>query len=521
MKNLNLTKIKILFLILCFTISLSAKDTVMAVLSQNAVYKGDIVRLTLSASGENIKFPDIYDIKGFKVLGVSNSSSTSIINGTISKSISKTYSFSPTKSIVIPAYTINIDNKEYKTKELKLSVVKPTASKNGDDFILEASLDKKEVYVGEELILTLTFKQRLDAKASKIELNDPLFDNIWIKRVGKVEKTTKDDYILTAYKYILFPQKEGIFKLDNFFASIATVHRQRANNFFNDPFFDNFNSTVTYKKIYAKSLTFKANPIPNNLDIYGEFSLKVSVDKQKIYPNKPVNLTINIQGEGNIDDIKEFEVNIPNAVVYSDKPTIKTQLQNNSYMGIFTQKVSIIGSEDFIIPSLQFEYFSKSLNKKITRKTKPISIKVLNTQTTAQKNIHNTAHNTVSPKLEISKDLESINTTTKRVLYTKQDSKSSYIIFIIGVIFGIVLTILFFRIKFKKTTKEIPLVKEIRKVRKDDNKLFKLLLPYKGQFSSVDTILEKLEENIYNNTKYKIDINSILYDIELIDKINK
>ena len=516
MKNLNHINIKALFLILFFTISLYANPTVNAVLSQSAIYKGDIVRLTLSASGDDVKFPDIYDIAGFKVLGVSSSSSTSIINGTVSKSISKIYSFSPTRSITIPSYSIKIDNKEYKTKELHLSVIKPSASKDGDEFILEASLDKKEVFVGEELVLTLSFKQRLDAKADKIELNDPSYDNIWIKRVGKVLKSTQGNYIVTSYKYILFPQKAGDFKLDNFFASIATVHRQRANNFFNDPFFDSFNSTVTYKKIYAKSLTFTAKQIPNNLDIYGEFSLKVSVDKTKIYPNKPVNLTISIEGEGNIDDIKEFEVDIPSAVVYSDKPVVKTNLQNNKYAGIFTQKVSIIGSEDFTIPSLKFAYFSKSLNKKIVRKTKPIKIKVLNTQTTTHNTNQTNAHTTSQPKLELSDQLIAKNSSTKGVNYTKQNSKNSYIIFIIGIIFGIVCTLIFFRLKNKKIKNEKPLISKIRKVKNDHKKLFKLLLPYKGQSSNIDNILEKLEENIYNNGKNKIDIKVILYDLDML-----
>jgi len=60
MKNLNLGKIIVLFLIITNILYAS----VSASLSQNAVYKGDMVNLTLSASGDDIKFPSIYDIAG-------------------------------------------------------------------------------------------------------------------------------------------------------------------------------------------------------------------------------------------------------------------------------------------------------------------------------------------------------------------------------------------------------------------------------------------------------------------------
>ena len=84
MKNLNLGKIVLIISLLY----ISLFGSVTATLSQNAVYKGDVVNLTLSASGDDIKFPNINNIGAFQVIGVSNSSSTSIINGTISKSIS-------------------------------------------------------------------------------------------------------------------------------------------------------------------------------------------------------------------------------------------------------------------------------------------------------------------------------------------------------------------------------------------------------------------------------------------------
>jgi len=203
MKNLNLGKIIVLFLIITNILYAS----VNASLSQNAVYKGDMVNLTLSASGDDIKFPSVYDIAGYKVLGVSSSSSTSIINGNISKTVSKTYMFKPTSSITIPSFSIKVDAKVEKTQPLKLSVLKPTASKNGDDFILEATLSKDTVYTGQEVMLTLKFKHKLNARANKLELNEPQFDNIWIKELVELKTVMRVNISLQLINFCFFHKK--------------------------------------------------------------------------------------------------------------------------------------------------------------------------------------------------------------------------------------------------------------------------------------------------------------------------
>ena len=83
------------------------------------------------------------------------------------------------------------------------------------------------------------------------------------KRVGGVENGNEGEYITSTYKFLLFPQKDGKFNLDNFFVNVGILQRTRMGGFLNDPFFDNFNTTIKYKKIYAKKLILNVNPLPN------------------------------------------------------------------------------------------------------------------------------------------------------------------------------------------------------------------------------------------------------------------
>ena len=83
----------------------------------------------------------------------------------------------------------------------------------------------------------------------------------------------------------------------------------------------------------------------------------------------------------------------------------------------------------------------------------------------------------------------------------------------LGLLSGIIITFLFFKLKTKKNIKkETPLEKQIFKA-KSDKELYNILLPYASK-DKIKQILEKLEKNIYNNQNHKIDKNEILDILE-------
>ena len=141
-------KISTILFLLFLTINLIASEVSINV-SAPAIYKGENVSFTLTATSSDVEFPNITQIDNFPILGVSSSSSTSIINGSYSKKISKTYTFSPTKNVTIPSFKIKLDGKTYTTNQKDISVLQPSKSKNGDPFIVELKLDKNNLRVGE------------------------------------------------------------------------------------------------------------------------------------------------------------------------------------------------------------------------------------------------------------------------------------------------------------------------------------------------------------------------------------
>ena len=488
--------------ILCLLLFLASisQASVKVSLNSPAIYQGDTVSYTITSDGSDVEFPDLSGVAGFSVEGTSLSQSTRIINGDRTQTFSKTYILRLNKSLIIPSFVVKVDGNEVKTKETKVEVLKPTASKNGAPFVLEIKLDKNESYVGEVVDLSIIFKQKSNAHADKLQLGEPKLENFWVKKVEGNEQSSEGDYIVQKIHYKLFPQKSGEYTIPSLEALIGkVVNRQRGGNFFNDPFFSSLTRELTWKKIYSNDLKIRVNALPNGLELYGDYRIKATIDKKSVHANKPVNLTINVEGEGNVDDIKKFELDIDNVIVYADEPKISSKLIGDIYQGDFSQKVALIADRNFTIPAISLEYFDKTTKTVQTITTKPIDIEV--------KGGESQANATKPSTIEISPTQQTINSKPMAQNDVKIAQKSEanyikYLFLLLGLVLGAIMMHLVNNRKSK--TKESDIVKEIKKA-KDDKALFNILLPHAKEHHIISNALNKLEENIYKNKNHTID----------------
>jgi len=491
-------------------LSSSLFASVKASVNNDTIYSGDVVNYTISIEGKNPKFPNLNTIAGYGVMGVSTSQSVNIINGNYKSTISKTYSFTPNRSLIIPSYKVSVDGKDFKTNEVKIDVVKPSASKRGNSFSINISMDKNNVFVGEPIKVNVKFKYKLSATADKIMISPLKISDFWIKGNKKPVKTTNGDTITQTYHYIIFPQKQGDFEIKPIEASVGVFNRRNVGgNFFNDPFFSTFDQTLRWKKFISNKLYIHVKPLPNNLEVYGNFDIKATVDRTEVKANKPINLTIKINGVGNIDDIKKFNLDIDNVVVYSDEPKIKSRLNSGIYGGVFTQKIALIADKDFTIPALTLKYFDKDLKKVVTKTTKPINIKVKGGK-----------KQEITPQLKTEQNNIAKTASSSSAIQIKQDTlgqEKGFLYLFIGILLGILASISYLKIKNRKIEKtETPIIKKIKKS-KSDKELFESILPYGKTDDYIKNILELLEENIYAKGKNKINKKELIqYFLDLL-----
>ena len=504
MKNLKIGK---LIIFLLFPIILFAK--VSASLDKPVILPGESAVLTLSASGDDIEFPEIDNIGGFKVIGVANSTSISNINGNMTKTTSKSYTFVPTKSVHIPSFSIKVDSKVQKTKPLDLKVNTKHLPKDESVQLLLKS-NKKEAFVGENIKLDLIFKRPPNKHFEKVEIVPPKLDGFWSKQVPGSKTYACGDFICESYSFILTPQQAGTFTIPPTIAKLGILQRQsrRRGGVFDDPFFDDpfFNSLMgrlTWKRIYSNELKIKVKELPNDTQIIGDFSIDARVDNNKVEAGKAVNLTLTIKGSGNIEDIEKFEPKIPNTIVYADEPKISSHLEGEKNVGTFTQKIAIVSDHNFTIPSFSLNFFNKDENKTKTVKTNPIEIEVIGGTTVSKPTIQS------SPKPLISTEE---NSTIKSTIEPKSTSGINPFYLLLAFIAGALSVYLLSKIgkkDHKKAKSPKPLTTQIQKA-KDDKTLFSLLLPYANDSDIIKESLKKLEENIYKGANHKIDKDEIL-----------
>ncbi len=510
MKKQHLGKIVALLLLPLFLWSGSVKAT----LNKPLIYKGESATLTLTAHGKDIEFPDIKEIGGFTVLGTSQSQNITSINGNTTRTLSQSYQFAPTKSMDIPSYLVHVDGVAMKTAPLSLKVTKPTAASKDAPVQLQMQVDKKEVYVGEPVKLSLIFKHLPQTNFAKVELAEPNLKGLWAKKLPPAPQKVENGYIIETYSYLLFPQQAGSFTIPATFARLGSISQSRHRGglfddpFFNDPFFSSaFGNNITWKKLYSNDLSITAKPLPEGLEIYGDFTLKATVNKHKVPANKAVNLTITIAGEGNLDDIEKFDPTIDNAVVYADEPTVNASATEKGYRGVFKQKIAIVADTNFTIPSLSFSYFDKKSHTKKTLHSKEIAIEVIGgtTQTKVNSVVE---EKPTKPTLSTSATKQA---TAKSVVQV--DDKTRYIWLVAGIMIGVILTLLYSllsqRLSQPKKQKTYSIIQQIEHA-KDDKTLFNLLLPFTNDDSRIKEVVHKLEKNLYKNGNEKIDKDDIL-----------
>lgn len=490
---------KIILITILLSISLFA--TVSATVSQTEVVRGDEVTLNLSASGDDIKFPPINDIAGYSIESSGQSQSITIINGQTTKTLTRSYTFTPLKSITIPSYDIEVDGKVEKTKPINIKVVSQSSS-NGlsPSFSLRIISNKSEAYVGEPITLKIIFKQKRDERIEGIQFAPPSFPGFWAKTDGKDRKEVVGNYIIHNLTYILIPQQPGKYKIPAVKVSIAKmVHTQDAFSF--------MLQSLRWKNIYSNELEINVKPLPASVSVYGHFRISAKVDKTVVNANEPVNLTLTLSGSGNIDDINDFDLKIPSATVYSNKAKRSSYLESGEYKGKMVQKFAIISDKSYTIPPIKFKYFDKNDKRVKTIETKPIKIEVKGSSAVA-----------TTPHTIVEKNTPPATTATKRevkVVYKEKSPMQKWIYFAAGLLLGILLSLLGKILRYKKPTNEnSPLSYKIKHA-KDDKELLKILLPLSHN-SQIKEIVDKLEENIYMNKNHKIDKKELSKKIDKI-----
>ena len=469
---------------------------------KNALYRGDSVTYTISATGSDIEFPNIDTIGGYAIEARGRSSNIKIVNGNFEKTVSKSFRFSPRESVEIPSYKVLVSGGVEKTKPLKVEIVEPTQDKSAP-VVLDIKLSKEKVHVGEMVEFDLVFKKKPNVPVYKLDIEEPKFEDFWVKKLDGVIEGVEGEYTTQTHRYLLFAQKSGELSIPSITANIGQLSRQNRRGI--DPFFNSaFGQQLRYTKVFSNALSVEVEALPNGLELYGDFNIKAKVDKRSVLANKPLNLTLVVKGVGNIDDVQKFTLDIPGAIIYANEPVINSHVQDGKYGGTFEQKIVIIADSSYTIPPISLHYFDSTTQQERVITTEAIAIDVTGGVATVSH-----VETLDDGKVAVA---ETSTQKAKTVIVTKNDTKALLLAGLVGFGIGALFVWLFMQIRRERTSKEqveLPLEKRIAKC-KSDKALFELLLPHKQESSAIAEVLVQLEENLYRGASHKVDTKKLI-----------
>jgi len=347
----------------------------------------------------------------------SSSSSISIINGNVSKSVSTTYTYilkaEKEGDYTIGEATVEVEGKVYKSNSLTIKVVKgsqqagqgqyknqsSSGRSNRDNFedrqkggntFAYIGVSKNTVYQGEPILVTL----KVYTQANLVGFNDmkfPNFDGFWSEEIKTTNEITlqRENYngaiykVATLRKYILFPQKTGLLTISPM--EVECIIRDIVPS--SDPFFGFFFNQYQDVKYKVSSQPVKVNVLPlpdrnKSIDFnggVGKFSISTQISKKQGKTNEAITYKIVISGNGNLKMIDKLDVEFPGDIeVYEPKIVDNINVSENGLTGSRTFEYLIIprSAGEFKIKPVRFSYFDLSKRDYVTLSTDEIKLTI-------------------------------------------------------------------------------------------------------------------------------------------------
>jgi hypothetical protein len=357
------------------------------------------LELTLSGAFANAGKPDLPALEGFAVVGSSQSSQFSMVNGKVSSQVSFIYQLQPTQTgdLTIPAISIQVGGHTYQTDPIVVKVTQgaaPPAAQspgeapadtaapqtfNGQDLYVEAEVDNATPFVGQQITYTFRLYQGVQF------FNQPQLD--WPEFTGFLgydlspntqyyQTVARRDYLVTEVRRALFPTSPGQLTVDAATLSVP------------GGFFDQG------VQMQTNTVLVDVQPLPAGApadfaNAVGEFTLEATVEPTETRVNEPVTLRVRIHGVGNINVLPDpTDVSadaLPGWRVYDAQVTTDVSQDGNVIQGEKTFERLLVPKTEgtLTIPAFTLTYFDPASGAYQRAETAPLRVNVAAGETEA------------------------------------------------------------------------------------------------------------------------------------------
>jgi len=401
--------------------------SISAEVNKTQVALDDQVVLAVTISGGQASLPDPQPppLPNFSVYSSGRSQNISFVNGRVSSSVTHTFVLVP-RAVgkgLIPPITATTQGATAHTNPIEIQIMPPSsavpaappqpgqaqpgpapgrpaprqhspspaAAGGAPDVLVTAELDKSKAFVNEQVTLSVKFHTAVPLMGNP-EYVPPKLEGVLsedlppLRHYNVVIKGRP--YDVTEIKTALFPLQAGRLKIGN-----AVVRCQVQQGFNTDPFspdfFERFFSQgVTASQtrtITSQPLVLEVSPLPTTgrpadfTGAIGRFSLTASVDKNHSKVGDAVNLTLTVQGTGNLKAIGEPALpNLPSWRVFDPVTSVNLEKKGDLVQGSKIIRTVLVPrvSGDLTIPPIRFSYFDPTRREYVGVVTAPLTVSV-------------------------------------------------------------------------------------------------------------------------------------------------
>ena len=353
-----------------------------------------VLKVKVSGNVQNLPEPKLPPLQGFSAQYSGRSQNVSMVNGQVSSSIDFNYILSPNaagKQQIGPV-TLNYNGQSYRTAPIEVEVTQggvqqpaqPGASPQAaqmPDVMVDASVNKKTVYVGEQITYSLKIFYRINMRYGA---QPPDTSGFWSEDLPpnrKYQQAVKGvGYNVLESRTALFPLAPGKYTIGR------AMVQYRGQGMELDDFFSGFMSMGRTKQLQTNPVEVTVVPLPGEgkpadfTGTIGDYSISAKTDKKQVKVNEPVTLEVTVSGSGHIKTINEPKLTgLKSFRKYETISALNVEKKDYRVQGSKVFKTVLIprASGKLTIPAIKYSYFNPAAKSYKTVQSKPITLNVL------------------------------------------------------------------------------------------------------------------------------------------------
>lgn len=382
-----------------------AADPVAAYLDRSRVQEGEIVTLTLEikgggGAGRGTPTPELAPLdKDFVVLGTSQSSQISIVNGRRNDSLKFQVTLQPrqTGDLLVPS--LEVGGAKTRPLALKVTALEPGAPAAGPgqgrgDLFVEVEVDPKRVYVGQPVIYTARIFQGMQVQQDN--LTPPILEGGSVERLGDATAYQKRrdgrEYRVVEVRFLLIPEQVGEIVIPGplYQGGIPQQRRSRfGGGLFDSPLFDRMVTNLRPVRAKGAEARLSVKPPPAAAEAGGGWlpARKVELfeafnpDPPLFRVGEPVTRTLTLRATGvKAEQIPDFPQRAPEGVnLFADQPVLETRLDGGIPVGVRLEKQALAPKRagEITLPAIRVPWWDVTADRARVAVLPPRTVTVL------------------------------------------------------------------------------------------------------------------------------------------------